>query len=63
MAFDEIVVDPCPPKPSEEPDSSNPFDEALLKTGAISHPVMWIRPRATDDLPDDPNRDSEEDGQ
>ena len=27
LAFEEILIDPCPPKPGEEVDDSNPFEE------------------------------------
>lgn len=29
MAFDEIAINPCPPKPGENPDTSNPFEEGV----------------------------------
>jgi len=61
MAFDEIVVEPCPPKPGEEPDSSNPFDGVPQDTESQS-PDDPDSAEASADSPEDPEQDTEEDG-
>ena len=32
LRFEDIAIDPCPPKPGEEVDETNPFDESTLPT-------------------------------
>ena len=37
LKFEDIAIDPCPPKPGEEVDETNPFDETTLPTRRRRH--------------------------